>query len=384
MRAVVVIPTYNEAETIERTVAAVHAVAESVSNFRVELLVVDSSSPDGTAGIAQALQARFTRLHVLVEPRKSGLGGAYLYGMRHAVDALGADVLFEFDADLSHDPAMIPAFLNRLEAGDDFVVGTRYTRGGSIPASWAPHRRFLSVVGNRVIRFALGHRGISDWTGGYRAFSRRHFERLEAELRPYTGYTFQTAFLHKAVQGGARVSEVPYRFADRSAGASKFESREIRAILAYLLHHLLAGLAQRLEPGRAGRMALVGLLGMLIHGLVLRLLVEVGQLGPVLANLLAAQVAIASNFALNERWTFADRRLGLHRRAGRWGRYLQFAAGSLLGVSVIQTGAIWLGLYLFGPARYMLFWLLGTGLLFIWNYTVSNRLVWRAQAASGL
>lgn len=379
-RAVIVIPTYNEAEGLERTVAAVHAVAERVRDYHVELLVVDGNSPDGTAGLARRLAARYPRLHVLVEPCKSGLGGAYLRGMRYAVDELSADYLFEFDADLSHDPQKIPEFLRRLSKGADFVVGTRYTAGGGIPADWAPHRKFLSVVGNRVIRLALGRR-VSDWTGGFRGFHRRHFERLEAELRPYRGYTFQTAFLHKALQNGARVSEVPYRFAERRTGRSKLGPEYARDLLAYLVRERLRGFAAGLgallrgEGPRAARMLLVGGLGVLVHLACLRLLVEVARLGPVAANLIAGQVAVLSNFAWNDRWTFADRRRRGLAALGR--RYARFALGSVLGVAVVQTGAIWLGQELFGRAGYLLYWGVGTALLFLWNYALSSRLVWR-------
>ena len=356
-------------------------ILDSVKTHDVQVLVVDSNSPDGTGGIVQDLLARYSRLHLLTEASRSGLGGAYVLGMRYAIDHLGAQVLMEFDADLSHDPAKIPEFLDWFKLGKDFVIGTRYTNGGGIPPEWGLHRKFLSVIGNRVIRACLGARGVTDFTGGYRAIDRQHFLALEKELRQHRGYTFQTAFLDKALNNGARVAEVPFVFRDRAAGKSKLRLGDVRDVLAYLMGGLgrrLAALAHS-EGGRAAKMMGVGAIGIGVHIVALRLLVERAGLNPSLANLLAAQAAILSNFAGNELWTFSD----ALRRGHIFGRYLRFVAVSMLGVVLIQTTSVLLGTLLFGRHAYLIAWLVGTGLLFIWNYVFARRLVWRMDERRG-
>lgn len=384
-RAVIIIPTYNEALTIARTIERVSEVAATVPSFDVVLLVVDSSSPDGTADVVRGLLPRCDRLHLIVEPSRSGLGGAYLYGMRHAVDALAADVLMEFDADLSHDPEKIPEFLARFDAGYDFVIGTRYSGGGSIPAEWGMHRKVLSVLGNRVIRAALGFSAVTDWTGGFRAIDRRHFEALEKDLRAYGSYAFQTAFLHKALARGARVSEVPFHFSDRTAGESKLRLSDVRGVATYLMSAVKGRAVQafrrggtaRAEALRASRMATVGAFGLLVHGAALAALVQVAHWAPVLANLVAVQAALLSNFTGNELWTFQDR-----RRGRLVARYLGFVAGSMVGIVLVQTSAVWIGTSLFGRGAYFLSWLAGTGLNFLWNYGFASRLVWQRRVPS--
>lgn len=233
MRVIVLIPTFNERENILRLLSRLLQVFKKVRKWKFAILVVDDNSPDGTASLVANFAKRHKNIHVLLRTKKEGLGAAYLTGMHHAFGQLKADVILVMDADLSHNPNYIPAFLEKLKDGCDFVVGSRYIRGGDIAKGWAPHRKLLSVFGNIIVPLMLGTRALSDWTSGYRAIHRRIFRKVAPHIsknkRELRGYTFNIAFAYHTVVAGFRVGEVPIKFIDRSSGKSKLG-------LEYLFH----------------------------------------------------------------------------------------------------------------------------------------------------
>jgi len=218
-KAIVIIPTFNERESIPQTIAAVLKVAETVTNWDIQILVVDDTSPDKTYEVVAQIAQKNPQVHLLLNPVKSGLGGAYLKGMDHAFNQMLAKVVFEFDADLSHDPEKIPA----IDAGADMVLGSRYIIGGSIPQNWGLHRKFLSVVGNFFIMVVLTDFRIKDWTSGFRAITKPVFDVVRPKLNSqrFAGYTFQIGFLFNSLRAGFKVVEVPFAFKDRTYGKSK-------------------------------------------------------------------------------------------------------------------------------------------------------------------
>jgi apolipoprotein N-acyltransferase len=210
-RALAILPTYEERQTIERVVRGVLATPG------VDVLVVDDSSPDGTGEIVRAIAADENRVRLLERAAKSGLASAYLEGFRIAVDE-GYDVAIEMDSDLSHDPAELPRL---LEAADrcDLVVGSRYIRGGSV-TDWSRSRVLLSRGGNGYARAMLGL-PIHDATSGYRVYRRRLLETLLERPFAAEGYGFQIELVSRAQLAGARVGEAPITFREREAGYSK-------------------------------------------------------------------------------------------------------------------------------------------------------------------
>jgi dolichol-phosphate mannosyltransferase len=243
MKTVIIVPTYNERENIGRLIDVVEGIiAKLPSKFETHILVVDDTSPDGTAKEVQASQKKYKNLHLLINQKKAGLGGAYLKGMEYAVKNLGAEVLMEFDADFSHDPKKIPAFLNAIEAGSDLVLGSRYIKGGTIPADWGWHRKFLSVMGNITIRIIMTNFTIKDWTTGYRAIRREVYESVKKAINRerFFGYTFQIGFLHQAIRQGYKVSEVPINFIDRTHGKSKLGPEYIKNTLIFIIRTRVA------------------------------------------------------------------------------------------------------------------------------------------------
>ena len=218
MRTVVVVPTYDEAgnvvELLQRLRAAVpHA----------DILIVDDASPDGTAGMAEAVGRDLGQVSVLHRPGKEGLGPAYKAGFARALGD-GYEVVVQMDADLSHDPDALPTLLAPLDAGvADIVIGSRYVAGGAIPA-WPWHRRALSRFGNRYATTALGIHA-RDITSGYRAYLAPALVALDVPSVRADGYGFMIELAHRAARSGVRVTEVPITFADRVRGQSKMSAR---------------------------------------------------------------------------------------------------------------------------------------------------------------
>lgn len=219
MRTLVVIPTFEEAGNI---VEVLRRVRSSVP--AAEILVVDDSSSDGTAELAEGVGHELGHVEVLRRPRGSGLGSAYKAGFALGLER-GYDVMVEMDADLSHDPAALPRLLDALEDGADLVIGSRYRSGGEI-TQWAAHRRALSKWGCRYAN-AMLRLGITDPTSGYRAYRATALKALDLSRIRGNGYVFQVEMAYKVQRGGGVLAEVPITFAERAHGESKMSWRII-------------------------------------------------------------------------------------------------------------------------------------------------------------
>ena len=334
-KAIVIIPTYNEKGNIVATVESLNEVFKKIKTWEMKVLVVDDSSPDGTALLVKDLQKKYKFLELLVNKKKSGLGGAYLSGMKYAFGDLKADLVFEFDADLSHDPKKIPAFLNKIDQGYDLVLGSRYIKGGSIPENWGLHRKFLSVVGNRFINFLMLDFLIRDWTTGFRAIKKEVYSSVETELHSerFSGYTFQIGFLHKALRKGFKITEVPFQFKDRVVGNSKIGPEYIKNTLLYLMKVRI----KEILAMRVVKFAIVGALGATVQLVALQLwrLIFASEKSFVFANFFSIETAVISNFIWSNLWTFKDRRLKASQIPMNFVTFNLASAGSILIQSVI-------------------------------------------------
>jgi dolichol-phosphate mannosyltransferase len=213
MTTLIIIPTYLEADNVGEIVRQVRASAPDA-----DILVVDDSSPDGTADLAKKTGAEVGQVEILVLPEKGGLGVAYRAGFRHGFSH-GYDVVVQMDADFSHDPAALPELLSKIEAGADVAVGSRYVAGGNIP-NWPTTRRVLSRVGNFYASTLLGLK-VRDATSGFRAYRASVLQTVEAGATRATGYGFQVELAYRAHRLGAVIVEVPITFNDRVRGVSK-------------------------------------------------------------------------------------------------------------------------------------------------------------------
>jgi dolichol-phosphate mannosyltransferase len=216
MKVLVVLPTYNEAENIDRVLRRIRAALGDAT-----VLVVDDGSPDGTADTAEVLGKELGHIEVMRRHGKSGLGSAYRAGFRWGLDR-GFDACIEMDADLSHEPEALPGLVAALSDDCELAVGSRYVPGGVIP-NWAWHRRLLSRGGNVYASTLLGL-GVADSTSGFRAYSASLLRRIELDRIRADGYGFQIEMTYQARRAGASVTEVPIRFVDRVDGESKMST----------------------------------------------------------------------------------------------------------------------------------------------------------------
>ena len=219
-RAVVIVPTYDERANIERLVEGVLA-----QDPRLDVLVVDDASPDGTGAVVDAIREREPRVHVLHRPGKLGLGTAYLDGFRWAL-ARDYGVVFEMDADFSHDPGHLPTFLKAIEDAD-VVLGSRYRQGKVTVINWPISRLILSYGANIYARSITGL-PLFDATGGYKCFRREVLESIDLSSVRSNGYAFQIEMSFRAWKNGFRIREIPIVFHDRTEGESKMSRRIIR------------------------------------------------------------------------------------------------------------------------------------------------------------
>jgi dolichol-phosphate mannosyltransferase len=215
-RALVIVPTYNERENLPEIVAAVLAYPS------LHVLVVDDNSPDGTGALADDLARQYPgRLEVLHRAGKQGLGKAYIAGFEYAL-ARDYDLIFEMDADFSHDPAHLPQFMAAIQ-GADLVLGSRYVAGGGT-VNWSPLRKLISRGGSLYARLILGL-PINDLTGGFKCFRRQVLASIDLRSVAATGYAFQIELTYRAHQLGFRIVETPITFVDRRVGQSKMSKK---------------------------------------------------------------------------------------------------------------------------------------------------------------
>ena len=238
MRTLVVIPTYNEAESIAGLIEQVLDAHPGV-----DVLVVDDGSPDGTADIVDKAMTAEPRLHLLERSAKEGLGAAYRAGFRWGMDR-GYGALVEIDADFSHPPDRLPALLGALETAD-VAIGSRYVPGGAT-VGWSPARKAISRLGNAYVRFVIGL-PVHDATAGYRAFRAEVLRALAVESSESNGYCFQIEMAHRAWQEGFRIVEVPITFTERVAGTSKMHRRIVLEALVRVTGWALTGGRRRLR-----------------------------------------------------------------------------------------------------------------------------------------
>lgn len=405
MKAVIILPTYNEKGNIEKIITLLEEeIFPKIKNHTMAILVADDMSPDGTADVVKTLMKKWKNVE-LSSGEKKGLGAAYIRGMTYAIEKMGADVVFEMDADFFHDPYKIPEFLKKIDEGYDFVIGTRYSGGGSIPSNWALNRKFLSIVGNLVVRIVFTRFSIHDWTGGYRAIKKEVFLKEKEKLSPFQGYRFQVGFLHKAVQDGFKVAEVPFHATDRTMGRSKMaRSDTVIDTLEYVFY------ARFLELSRFIKFLVVGGTGFLVQILSQELVIQTG-----IAYLLAvgintllsmfslqrdaiglthgigvaigAESAIISNFLFNNFWTFQDT-LSLKQRSSFLSRLTRFNMASF-GSILIQVFAVWLAEVTWGHNLSLFSYTVPTRIAVLFptiifivlplNYLVYNLLIWKTQ-----
>lgn len=381
MKVVVILPTFNEKGNIDKIITLLEEkIFPEIKNHDMAILVADDNSPDGTAEEVRRLMKKWKNIDVNEGPKR-GLGAAYIRGMTYAIEKMGADVMFEMDADGQHDPTKIPDFLKKIDEGYDMVIGTRYSDGGSIPSNWPIKRKVFSVFGNILVRSILMRFSLHDWTGGYRALKKEVFLKEKEKLLNYNGYIFQISFLHKAVSDKFKIAEVPFHFSDRTLGKSKI------APVGYIIDVLQYCITARLkELERFLKFLVVGGTGFLVQVASQEGSVALGLSHP-LAVGVGAEVSILSNFLCNHFWTFSDTKK-IKENSHSLIKLLKFNVTSLASI-FIQIVAVWIAekelgvnLHLFSytlPTRIVI--LIPTIILFVipLNYLIYNKVIWKTH-----
>lgn len=229
MKALVISPTYNEVENIDRLI-------QKLLETEVDILFVDDASEDGTGEKIKEWSKKSDRIHLIERPVKLGLGTAYVSGFKWALER-DYQYIFEMDADLSHDPAEIPRFLKKCEEGYDLVIGSRYTHGTISVVGWDFRRLLLSKFANKYATVILGLNFLTDVTSGYRCYRRSVLEKIELESIKSNGYAFQIEMAYRAYKKGFRIGEIPIIFYERNSGSSKMNKKIVHeaAIMVWRL-----------------------------------------------------------------------------------------------------------------------------------------------------
>lgn len=393
-KIVVIMPTYNERENIGRMIDVLFEEEFlKISQHEMHLLVVDDNSPDGTGNIVKEKQSKFKNLHLL-EGEKQGLGFAYIRGMKYAMQKLAADAVMEMDADFQHNPADVKRLIEKMDEGADVVIGARYIKGGSVPREWAFYRKFLSWGGNLFVRAVLLQRHLHDLTTGFRLTKTKFLKQVELDsLLGKKAFAYKMHLTMELLRLGANIVEIPIAFLPRKREKSKLRLRET-------LDTFLLVVVLRIKYSiRFFKFATVGTIGFIINATTLELFRRMGWTQMIASYFLsinfpigvfyqpsawaaaaAAEVAIFSNFNLDNYWTFRDVRVRASRNLLRYAlKFLQFNLTSA-GAVIIQFLVVGLGVILFGDTRIVriTFLIIAVVALIIpYNYTIYNLFIWK-------
>lgn len=367
MNVTLVIPSYNERDTIEKVIGALEDFFKS-STDNYHILVVDSFSPDGTGEVVTSLKNTYSNLSLLSVP-KNGIGQAYMAGFAYAINHFSPEVIVEMDADLQHDPRDVRRLLVEIHNGFDSVIGSRYIAGGGIPKEWGWHRKFLSSFGGLFARMVLGIPSVHDLTSGFKATRVKGFLdkiKLDEILSGKQAYKFH--IIYELYKLGAKFKEVPIIFANREYGESKIVKADLSEALKVVLILGFNRWASFLK------FLTVGFVGLVIQTIAYQFLLRAGVF-PSTAVVIGSELAIISNFTFNNLWTFRERTLTLFQIPYK---FIQFNLTSL-GAPVIQFIVVGVGVYLFGRSSLVanVSFFLSLPMVLVWNYFFYTHLIWR-------
>lgn len=372
-KVVIIIPTHDEASVIQTTIQQVFAAVELNDRYEIHVLIFDSASKDNTRQLVIAMQEYYPKLHLRNESIKSGLGSAYLQAMNYALMTLEADIIFEFDADLSHQPKYILPILEKLQTCD-CVVGSRYITGGSIPKNWELHRKLFSILGNYVTRALLTPK-YKDFTSGFRATRRQQLLKILPNQFLTNHYAYKIHLLWLLHKNKAIIREYPIEFIDRNEGYSKLPKNSItdslRVVFTLRYHEIRDYL----------KMCLVGSIGILVQFTIYNILREYLHLSPFHASQIAVFTAITNNFLLNNKVTFSTK--NKISQPSKLKRFIIFAIYSIITIYLqsywLQLGIICIGN---GPSQENLIMGIGIGLMSLLNYYTYSRHIWTEKLTS--
>lgn len=368
-KVVVIMPTWNELGNIEEMVRVLTEEEFPKINADMELLVVDNHSTDGTVKAVEAAAGTHKNVHI-IQQQNSGLGWAYVTGMRYAMEKLNADAVMEMDADFQHPPRFVKSMVEAYLNGADYVIGSRYIKGGSVPKEWATSRKAVSFFGNMFIRICLLNFKIHDLTTGFR-LTKVHgvLDKIELEkLHNLDRFSHKVDLLYQSLKNSKNTVEVPLEFASRTKEKSKFNWKEM--VETFKLAIIL-GIK---DKQRFIKFGTVGFVGYLINAITLKILTSLNS-PELIAWSVPVELSIISNFTLNNIWTFNEKKI-----TGVTAIIKKFLAfnGTSLGALLIQTVAGIIGDRVFGVgARQIILPFIIVILVLPFNYLMYNLVIWR-------
>jgi len=390
--AVIVIPTYNEAENIGQMIDYLNTKTFLAlpQKWDMKILVVDGNSPDGTGKVVTDKSKKWKNTFLYTETSKDGIGAAYLKGFKYAIDKLAADFVFEFDGDFQHPPESIPVMLQALDEGYDYVIGSRKIEGGSNPKGWGFKRVFFSEFGGFTARFIMffpfkNFFKVTDPTTGLKATRVKGFiDKMNLDwtgnrlLSRSFGYKLQLLF--ETLKMGAKYKEIPLEFHVRNAGESKIEAKTAKDILLVALKlRWRDDLTQKFI-----KFAIVGGIGFIVNivggrifkNLLTPLISSVSIINGI-ANGLAAELSIISNFTWNNLWTFSKEKITGSDKIIT--KFLTFNASSAITGIAIPSLVISLLTTLFSD-HFLVYQVIAIfGLTIPLNWFVYNKIIWKKK-----
>jgi len=372
-KIVIIIPTYNEKENAGRMIDVLEEeIFPKIKNNQMESVVVDDKSPDGTADVVRQKMKEFENITLSLGD-KEGLGAAYKRGMQYAMEKMGAEAVIEFDADFQHDPKYIIDLVDKFNEGYDYVIGSRFIKGGSYPQEWSFYRKFLTKYGglfSRIVLFFPNINKVKDVSTGLKLTRVKNILEKVDFSKIANDFVYKTQILYQIVNMGAKVIEIPLQFKLRERGETKMGFETVigtfRAIILLrltdpkILHFIKFGT--------------VGFTGYLVNAFFLYLFAKIG-FWEWAAWATSTELAIIANFTLNNLWTFRAEKIGGAKRLSY--KFLQFNLTSS-GALLIQTSLGTLGVALFGPQyRQLLLPFIVLFLVMPYNYFMANVVIWK-------
>jgi len=327
---VIVMPAYNEAENITRMIdELVDREFPKIEGAEMHLLVVDGNSPDGTGKIVERAAKTRKNLHLFLEPSKRGLGWAYISGMEYAVEKLHADAVMEMDADFQHPPRFVKPMVEAYCRGADYVIGSRYIPGGSVPKEWAFSRKMVSYFGNLFIRLVLLKPSLHDLTTGFRLTKVKGvLDQINLNhLMEPERFAYKVDLLYQSIKNSKKVVEVPLEFAARTREKSKFNPQEMISTFKVAI---ILGIKDKIRLIKFG---IVGFVGYVVNASTLFAFTKLNFPGTIAWGL-STELAIISNFTWNNLWTFKSEQISGPKKLVL--KFLQFN-GTSLGALLLQT-----------------------------------------------
>jgi len=380
MKIVIIIPTYNEKSNIEKMIPVLEKdIFPKISNHSMAILIVDDNSPDGTAEVVKEYMKKWLNIHLL-SGKKNGLGAAYVRGMKFAMDKMDADAVMEFDSDFQHNPQDIPRLVKAMDEGADYVIGSRYINGGSIPKEWGADRKFLSVFGNLFTRVVWLNFKIHDMTSGFKLTKTIFLKKVDLDHMLAQNFAYKMQIIHDIIKLKAKIQEVPIVFYERTQGKSKISLQD-QFKSFYVVTRL--GIYDR---KRFLQFLIVGGTGFVLQFITVYVVIIFG-IKQFIAAMIGGEIAILWNFFANNMWTFKDTR-SLQQQGRIWQRLVKFNFVSLASIGV-QGLVVYLAVKFLGEKLKFFGLIVHTSIAILFptiillvipmNYVIYNRFIWKTH-----